>query len=161
MDPLKTSLILGLILTWTINPFFKRRSVKTLSGMEYFIVNLLLSGAVAIPVWMYLIKTGSIKFNVFQKMSSTELKWAWGSSIITIISSIMLVYLVKNYEVSSIIPQVQPMVILLSVLMGAFLFGESLSRNKLVGVALIIAGMVVINMTNPVKIGKRPWKLGA
>jgi multidrug transporter EmrE-like cation transporter len=73
----------------------------------------------------------------------------------------MLIYLVKNYEVSSVIPQIQPVVIMLSVLMGAFMFGESLSMFKIGGVCLIIGGMVVINMGKPVKVGKRPWKLGA
>ena len=45
--------------------------------------------------------------------------------------------------------------------MGSFLFGESLTRYKIIGAVLIIGGMVVINLGKPVKVGKRPWKLGA
>ena len=161
MDLVKTSLIIGLILGWTSNPYFKKKSVTALSGWEYFIVNMLLSGALTIPIWLFLLKTKRTGINVFEKMSSSEIKWAWGSAVLTVITSIMLVYLVKNYEVSSVIPQIQPVVIMLSVLMGSFLFGESLTRYKIIGAVLIIGGMVVINLGKPVKVGKRPWKLGA
>jgi uncharacterized membrane protein len=161
MDILKLFLIGGLIIGWTSNPYFKKKAAVTLNGMDYFIVNMVLTGVLTIPIWIYLVKTKHIEINVFKKMSKTEINWSVGAAIITVITSIMLIYLVKNYEVSSVIPQIQPVVIMLSVLMGAFMFGESLSTCKIIGVCLIIGGMVVINMGKLVKVGKRPWKLGA
>ena len=163
MDLVKLSLIGGLIIGWTSNPYFKKKAVVNLQGMDYFIVNMIICGILTIPIWIYLIKTKTIEANVFKKMTRSEIGWSFGAALLTTATSIMLIYLVKKYEVSTVIPQIQPVVIMLSVLMGAFMFGETLNRYKLLGACLIIGGMVVINMGSkkPVDVGKRPWKLGA
>ena len=72
----------------------------------------------------------------------------------------MFIYLIKSEDISNIIPQLQPAVIILTVLLGVFMFGEKLTVNKIIGTCLIIWGMIVINMKEPIYVGKRPWKLG-
>ncbi len=151
--------LLGLlVLGWTLNPFMKRRAIGKLTSMDYFIVNFLLTSLFAAFVWIYLIQSGRCQLNVFTKMTTSEIIWAVGAAVVTVLTGVALIYLVKEYEVGHIIPQIQPGVIVLTVLSGYFLFHESLSCYKCLGVGCIVIGMILINTDKVVNVGKRPWR---
>ena len=155
----KYGLLALLVLGWTLNPFMKKQAIGELNSMEYFVVNFILTSLVAFLFWIYLIKAGKCEINVFKKMTPKEISWAVGAAIVTIITGIALIHLVKTFEVGSIIPQIQPGVIVLTVVSGYFLFGESLGVLKSLGVLSIAVGMILINMSKSApKVGKRPWK---
>jgi uncharacterized membrane protein len=155
---IKYSLLLLLILGWTLNPFMKRKSMGTLNSFEYFVVNFILTCIIAALYWGYLIKTGQCDLNVFHKMKTVEIYWALGAAFLSVLTGIILMYLIKEYQVSHIIPQIQPGVILLTVLFGVLLFNESLNRYKWAGIFSIILGMILMNIETTVDVGKRPWK---
>jgi drug/metabolite transporter (DMT)-like permease len=156
---LKYGLLSLLVLGWTLNPFMKKQAIGYLNSMEYFVVNFILTSLLAFLFWVYLIKTGKCRINVFKKMTTKEIIWAVGAAIVTIITGIALIHLVKTFEVGGIIPQIQPAVIVLTVVSGYFLFGESLGVLKSLGVLSIVVGMILINMSKSVpNVGKRPWK---
>ena len=154
----KYGLLASIIIGWTLNPFMKRQAMGNLSGFDYFVVNFILTGFFAALVWVLLVKMGKCQVNVFRPMKPVQIAWALGASIITVMTGISFIYLVKNYEVGTILPQVQPGVIVLTVMTGYCLFGESLSIWKGVGVGCIILGMVLINRDKVVKVGRRPWR---
>lgn len=154
----KYGLLAVIILGWTLNPFMKRQAMGRLSGFDYFVVNFLLTSVLATIVWIGLVKMGKTRMDVFQQMTTRQITWAFGASVITVITGIGFIYLVKNYEVGSMIPQIQPGVIVLTILAGYCLFGESLSRLKVGGVLCIVVGMILINLDKAVKVGRRPWK---
>ena len=157
---IKYGLLGLLVIGWTLNPFMKRRAIGKLTSMDYFIVNFLLTSLFAGFFWVYLIQSGRCQLNVFSKMTTHEMVWAVGASIITVLTGVALIYLVKEYEVGHILPQIQPGVIVLTILSGYFLFGESLGLYKCLGVACIVVGMILINSgkSKQVSVGKRPWK---
>ena len=162
-DLVKYSLLTLLILGWTLNPFMKRKAIGGLNSMEYFVVNFILTSLLAFLFWIYLVQSGKCGLNVFKKMSLKEIVWAVGAAIVTVLTGIALIHLVKTFEVGHVIPQIQPGVIVLTVISGYFLFGESLGITKCLGVLCIAIGMVLINnsKTKPkdlVKVGKRPWR---
>ena len=65
--------------------------------------------------------------------------------ITTILSTLMLVYLVSSTEVSYVMGNVQPIVISLSIILGYLFFKEKLGLTKLLGLTFIIVGLVLIN----------------
>ena len=66
-------------------------------------------------------------------------------AITSIASAIALIELVRRFQVSHIIPQIQPLVLVLTLVMGVLLFGERMSAHKAFGGALIILGVWLMN----------------
>jgi len=66
-------------------------------------------------------------------------------AITTVMGAIVLIKLLKDNDASSIIPQIQPVVILLTILLGYALFNESMTKNKIIGGLCIICGLYIIN----------------
>ena len=56
-----------------------------------------------------------------------------------------LIYLLQKKNVSYLIPQVQPIIILLTIILGYFLFNEKLSNYQIFGSLLIILGVWFMN----------------
>ena len=67
------------------------------------------------------------------------------TSIVTVASSILLIKLLQENDASQIMPQIQPCVLLLTLLIGCTIFNEKITRNKILGSFIIVAGLVVIN----------------
>ena len=141
---LKYIILLFLVLSWTLTPFCKKKAIGTLNNEEYFVVNFLLTALFASLFWIYLLKTGKTKFNIFTKMNLIEIIWAIGAAILSIVSAICLISLIKKYEVSHIMPQLTPCVIILTAIFGFVIFGEKISWTKLIGILLILMGLIVI-----------------
>ena len=66
----------------------------------------------------------------------------------TVISSIVLIWLLKHNEATYIIPQLQPAVLVLTLIIGTCIFNEKITSNKIIGIILIIFGIYSINKTN-------------
>ena len=66
-------------------------------------------------------------------------------ALLTVISSIALIKLLKENEATFIMPQIQPIVIFLTLLIGLFIFKEDLNNFKILGCILIILGLLIIN----------------
>ncbi len=154
----KYGLLASIIIGWTLNPFMKRQAMGSLSGFDYFVVNFILTSVFAALVWGLLVKMEKCQVNVFRPMTPVQIAWAFGAAVITVVTGISFIYLVKKYEVGSVLPQVQPGVIVLTVMAGYCFFGESLSVWKALGVGCIVLGMVLINHDKVVNVGRRPWR---
>ena len=79
-------------------------------------------------------------------MTGKEIKWLILSSILGIIGSISFINLLKREDVTFILPNIQPLVLLITSLFGFFLFNEEFSKYKIMGFILIIFGSLIINM---------------
>ena len=71
--------------------------------------------------------------------------WLFLGGIITVITSLLLIILIKEHRVSHIIPQIQPMVIILTLIIGYMFFKETLTKLQLFGIFFIIIGLTFIN----------------
>jgi len=147
-DYFKYTILLFLVFSWTLTPFCKKKAIGKLNNEEYFVVNFILTALLAFIFWMYLLHSKKTDLNIFTKMSLNEIVWAIGAAFLSIVSALCLIVLIKNYEVSHIMPQLNPCVIILTTLMGVLLFGEKFSILKGIGIMLIILGLVIISKTN-------------
>jgi uncharacterized membrane protein len=78
-------------------------------------------------------------------MNKSELFWMIMSVIIGTIGALVFIILVQREEVSFILPNMQPLVILIISIIGYFFFKESMSYCKIAGIILIIFGAIFIN----------------
>ena len=141
----KYILLLFLVFSWTLTPFCKKKAIGKLNNEEYFVVNFILTALLAFLFWMYLLHSKKTDLDVFTKMSRNEIIWAVCAAFLSIISALCLIGLIKNYEVSHIMPQLNPCVIILTTIMGVLVFGEKFTIFKGLGIILIISGLIIIS----------------
>lgn len=142
---IKYVLLFFLVLSWTLTPFCKKRAIGKLNSKEYFVVNFILTSFLAALFWLYLIYMENMPVNIFNKMNNIELCWAISAALLSIIGAICLIYLIKQYDVSYIMPQINPCVIILTAIFGLLIFGEKISWKRGLGLLLIFYGLIIIN----------------
>lgn len=139
-------LLIILIIGWSINPYIIKKSIGNLSYDEYLFINatLVLTVIILFHLYKYSYSQKNI-FNVIKYMHKEQLLFITLSTILAITTSMTLYTLLKYNNVSYIIPQIQPCVIILSILIGYFIFKESITVKQLIGIFLIILGLFIVN----------------
>lgn len=141
-------LILGtVVLCWTLTPFTRKRAIGKLTSSEYFVVNFILTATLAALYWVYLVTTGETGVEVWRGMTRSQVTWALVAALLSIVGAIGLIELIRRYQVSHILPQIQPLVLVLTLVSGVVLFKERIGRAKAFGGALIILGVWLMNRT--------------
>lgn len=131
---------------WVVTPFLKRNLGQNLTSVDLFIntqIIILFYGIITLII----MKCCKMDFDLLsiKKLNKKQLATLFTCALTTYFSSITLLWLVKHYEVTQIIPQVQPIVMVLTVLAGVFVFSEKVSQTELLGLTLIISGVYIIN----------------
>ena len=134
-----------LVFFWTVNPFMKKNASQKLTSGEYLVFNHALCTIIVVIYLLYLLKYNKCDINCLRKLNNKDIFYSILAAITTIGSSLVLIHLVQNNNVSYIIPQIQPLVILSTVITGYLFFGEMIEKQKLFGIGLIISGLYVIN----------------
>ena len=142
---LKYTALAALVMCWTLTPFMKRHAIGNLTSSEYFVVNFILTATLAAGYWVYLVHGKYAPLNVFRGMTRGEICYSVVAALLSVVGAICLIYLVKHYEVSHILPQIQPLVLVLTVMVGFCVFGERLTCLKAAGVGLVVTGVWLIN----------------
>ena len=91
------------------------------------------------------------KIMSISNLSSKELSYILLGGLTTCISSIALIWLLKFNEATYILPQLQPLVLVLTVVIGTCLFGESINGTKILGLLLVIFGVYILNKFKDIK----------
>jgi len=139
-------LIVILVLCWTLNPFLKKKSVGDLSSNEYIIFNHCFVSIFLALYFLYLVYNGEC--DILQKIknkNTKELLYSFFAAIVTVISSVVLINLLKKENASYLIPHIQPVVILLTFILGYFIFNEKINFKQIMGGLLIVLGLFIIN----------------
>ena len=137
--------IFVIVLCWTLNPFVKKLLMKKMDGNEYLILNHSVVTIILVFYLIYLLKKKKCDFQCIKSLNRSDLGLLTLGAVTTILSTLMLVYLVASTEVSYVLGTVQPIVISLSVILGFLLFKEKISVIKLSGLGFIIVGLLLLN----------------
>ena len=133
-------------LCWVITPFLKRNIAQTLSSVDLFIntqIIILIYGLIT----LFILKCCKYDFDLLsiKKLDKNQTLILFACALTTYLSSVTLIWLLKNYEATQIIPQIQPIVMVLTILAGIFIFAEKVTNTELFGLTFIIAGVYIIN----------------
>ena len=135
-----------IVLCWVLTPFLRKIVLKKVSSFDF----LLLTHSIVMLFILLAILVMKIKnkknFKLdFSSMDKKDILVLILASVGTFVSSLLLIWLLKYNEATSIMPQLQPLVILLTILAGAFVFKENVSLMEWLGVAFIIGGVFILN----------------
>ena len=139
------TLLVILVLCWTLNPFMKKKASLNLSSDEYLIFNHTLCSILLVIYLIYLIKYKKCSVKCLNKLTNKEMIFSVFGAITSILSSLVLINLVQNNDISFIIPQIQPIVIVFTVLCGYLFFEENINYTTIVGILMITSGLYIIN----------------
>jgi len=140
-----TILLIILVLCWTLNPFFKKQLSNKLDSEEQLIFNHGLCTLLIVLYFIYIIAYNNYELNNINKLSTKDIIISTLGAFITVLASILLIKILKDEDVSSIIPQIQPCIIVLSLFIGIFLYGEEFTYNKIIGTGLVTFGIIFLN----------------
>ena len=138
-------LILLVVVSFTLNPYFKKSASKNVSSTEFLIVYHFIASAIILVYIGYQIYTKQCSIYCFKKLNKTDYFWTLMACITGVSGALLLMHLIKLEDVSFIIPNIQGIVITLSALIGVFIFNESINKSKICGIILVIMGVFIIN----------------
>ena len=87
-------------------------------------------------------------FNEIKNLNSKQILTSVVAASITLASSIILINLLQRTNVSYVMPHIQPLVLLLTMIIGYFIFQEKLNNYQLFGAVLTILGLWLLNKKN-------------
>jgi uncharacterized membrane protein len=141
-----TYLLILLITCWTLNPFFKKKVASKLDSNEHLIFNHGLCSILVIIYLIYLLSYNKYNWRTLKNLDSNDVLIAACGAITTVMASVLLIRLLKDGDVSYILPHAQPCILVLTLFIGIFFYGESFTTNKILGISLIGSGIVFMNM---------------
>ena len=139
-------LLVIIILSYSFNPFIKQQLVSKLDSNEYTIIN---QNFVFILTILYFIYSSYYEnLNItkaYQKLNSNDLFIGILSAIITFLGAFVFTMLIKGEEISYIMPNIQPIVILIGSVIGYYIYNERMNYIKAAGIMSIVFGSFLIN----------------
>ena len=146
-------LLIILVLIFSLNPFMKKKASKNLTSNEYLLVNHVLLTIVVILYALYLFYNKSCDPNCYKKMTPKQMLWASIAAVTSIIGALVFITLIQREEISFILPNIQPIVLIIAALVGYLIFNEDMSYEKIIGIVLVIVGALLINHSKVAQLG--------
>ena len=138
-----------LILGWTIIPFLKKIPLEKITPISFLLFNHVTVGVLLCFYLIYLLYHGKFTKTVvsqYNNLSSREILFIVIVSIIGLITGIAWITLIKNNYVSYVIPHIQPIILMLTLILSYFFFKEPINRYHIAGSFLVVSGLVLINL---------------
>ena len=107
-------LICLVILSFVLNPFMKKKAIGSLNPQEFLILNHILITLLIIIYAFYLYSYNICDLYCYRRLSTEELIWGVGASIASIIGSVAFIMLIQKEDVTFIMPNIQPIIIILA-----------------------------------------------
>jgi uncharacterized membrane protein len=135
------------VFCWVLTPFLRKIVLKKATSLDFFMCTQLI-------VLLYILLTfivlkirnpSDYNFKSILDLNKKEISILFLGALATYFSSIALIWLLKYNEATQIMPQLQPIVIVLTILAGVFIFKEKVSLMECVGVGFIILGVIILN----------------
>ena len=138
-----------LILGWTIIPFLKKIPLEKITPISFLLFNHVTVGVLLCFYLIYLLYHGKFTKTVvsqYNNLSTREILFIVIISIIGLITGIAWITLIKNNYVSYVIPHIQPIILMLTLILSYFFFKEPINRYHIGGSFLVVSGLVLINL---------------
>jgi len=134
-------LLLIVVICWTIQPFYKKIPLISMTYKEYYLLNHIIY---TIPIIFYMLFDKN-RFSFVKKMTKRNIFFIILSVAIGILGGVSYTYLLKQNNINYLIPHTNPLIIIFTLLIGYFIFKESMSLNQIIGILLVIIGLIIIN----------------
>ena len=136
-----------LIGCFTINPYLKKYTTSDLSREESLLFGQVLNFGMLYFYLFWMYKNISI-WTIIPKLTITGMSNKILGSSVTMLGSIVFYDLIKSNDVVFLMPNIQPLVLVSSSMVGYFIYQEPLSGYKKIGLCFIVLGNVWINVVD-------------
>lgn len=143
-----TYLLLALvILSFTLTPFLRKKILNEFTDEEFYIYSNTMMLILVVMYSIYLLFQNKCSLTMLtEKINTRNAIICLVSSISAVMGGLVLMILLKRNDASHVIPQIQPIVIVLTMLIGYFLANEDINRYKIMGAGLLVFGLYVFNI---------------
>lgn len=138
-------LVTFLIMCWTFTPFLTKHASKKLNTNEYLIFNHGLCTILVLGYIVYLNYHKSCDIRCLRNLNKNELLFSLVGAITTVLGSVILIKLIKENDASYIMANIHPLVLILTVVVGYFIFNEQITIYKIVGGSIVVGGLLIMN----------------
>ena len=136
-------LVLVVVICWTFISFFKKKSLKKFSALEFYCIEYFFY---LIPIILYLIYLyNETKFSFIEKIDKEDIQYFMLIILTGTIGGLVFTYLLKNENVTYVISSILPGEVVLTLILGYFLFQENINNYQLLGIFLVVMGIMCIN----------------
>ena len=140
-------LLAVLIISLTLNGFLKKSLVQEVNVDEYMFV---MCHIIFVSTYLYILirwltKKNNIRPNLLKKMNKRTI-FLFIFCGINAILACLFVYLLKQNDVSYIVPHSSSLLIILTLLVGYYFYGEEVTLKKMIGIILVVLGLICINL---------------
>ena len=141
------TLIIIVIISWTSLSFLKKNTLlNKYSALEFYCIEYFFY---LIPVIFYLIYLyHTTKFSFFKKIDTYDIKYFLLIIFIGTIGGLIFTKLLKEENVTYIIPSIHSAEIALTAIVGYFMFKEDISNYQMLGIIFIVIGLLLMNKKN-------------
>ena len=140
--------LIMLVLLWTMNPFIKKKIVGNIDSEMYFFINHIIVTVFVIIYFFYRLmnKNNKLSFIKVGDFSKQDKIYLVIGGLLSVLASRLLPYIISlNKDVTYLISNIQPVVILLTAIIGFAFFNEKIDTKKMMGIGLIIIGLLFMN----------------
>lgn len=134
------SLIIFILLS-SFNSFLEKKALHNMTKYEFLSVTYTLRALLSIVIMLNMSK----HFDNIKQLGNFSLLCNLANAIISVFLSLMSINLIKNFDINYIVSNIDPLVMLATVLMGYFIFGEDLTKNNIIGMIIVMVGLFVMN----------------
>ena len=135
------------VLCWTLNPFIKKSVLKNdrITTDEYFIINHFVITVLFIGYFIYLYKNKKCYPNCIARIDRYDGLYILLGAVTSILSARLLLAIIKKNDISFMVAHIQPLVILMTFIIGYFFFTESINIYRIIGGGMVIIGIILLN----------------
>lgn len=135
-------LIISLTLAWGLKPFFNKRLLKKIDSLEFIcIINtLLIIPLIFLTVFLY--KKNKMKF--LNNIDNNNYIDIFVIVLFSIIGAYSFTQLLRENDASYILPLIQPLIIILTLFLGYFIFNEEITSKQFVGTLFGVISIILI-----------------
>ena len=135
------------VICWVLTPFLRKIVLTTANSLDFFICTQVIVLFYIILTFLFLKfrHPNNYNFQSILNLNKRQIIILFLAALATYFSSIALIWLLKYNEATQIMPQLQPMVIILTILAGIFIFKEKVNFMEGVGIFFIIIGVFIVN----------------
>lgn len=138
--------LIMLVLLWTMNPFIKKKIMNNIDSEMYFFINHIIVTVFVIIYFLYRLMNKKLSFVKINTLTKEDKTYLVVGGVITVLAARLLPYIISlNKDVTYLISNIQPVVILLTAIIGFAFFNEQIDTKKMMGIGLIIIGLVFMN----------------
>ena len=136
-----------IVLCWTLNPFIKKLILKKnkLSTDEYFVINHFIITILLIGYFIYLYKNKKCSTNCIARLNRYDMLYILLGSLTSILGARLLLSIIRYNDISFMVAHIQPLVILMTFVIGYLFFTESINIYRIIGGGLVILGIILLN----------------